>query len=394
MSRKSRKRRKSRKLGIWLSLLLTVSIGVLAAFRLADVGKSNPSYESSGTSQTVDPSTASSSSSSSGGESESADPSSSSASSAVLSETSTDLPEGSGGGSSSEAKDERQSYPYPQYPYGYDRLDDAQRELYDLLESGSITPEQPYYFDPPVSGEEQIIEMELVISLYEENHPTGVWRENGYFQFYSSTGELAGIRSDRQSDNEGRDQEMEAAFDQAEKEILARLPSPDAPDLEKAKAIVRLIAETTEYYDIAFHPPARPLTAEESNCFRDASNEYGALVNGKAICTGYTAAFQYLAEKLNLHCLSISGEAGGVSHAWNLLWLDGKWYHVDVTWMDRDEEGDINWAYFLCSDEEMLASRHTEWVWSSSYGLNSYPLFALPAADTPWPDRESLWQEE
>lgn len=41
----------------------------------------------------------------------------------------------------------------------------------------------------------------------------------------------------------------------------------------------------------------------------------------------------------------------------------------------------------------MLASRHAEWVWSNSYGLNSYPLFALPAADTPWPDRESLWPE-
>ena len=106
---------------------------------------------------------------------------------------------------------------------------------------------------------------------------------------------------------------MMAAFDQAEKEILARLPSPGAPDLEKAKAIAQLIAETTEYYDIAFHPPEdRPLTDEELKFFRNASDEYGALVNGKAICTGYTAAFQYLAEKLGLHCLSISGDGGGV----------------------------------------------------------------------------------
>lgn len=51
----------------------------------------------------------------------------------------------------------------------------------------------------------------------------------------------------------------------------------------------------------------------------------------------------------------------------------------------RGGKEDINWSYFLCSDDEMLASRHAEWVWSSSYGLNSYPLFALPAADTPWP---------
>lgn len=378
MRRNSGKGRNSKKLGIWLSLLLTVSIAVLAVFRLAGVGESSPSYESSGTSQTLDLSASS-------GESESAGPSSGS-SSAAISETSADWPEESGSAG--------ESYPYPQYPYGYDRLDDAQRELYDLLESGTITPEQPYYFDPPIPNGESLIAMELVIALYEENHSTGIWRENGYFQFYSSTGELAGIRSERQSDNGGRDQEMMAAFDQAEKEILARLPSPGAPDLEKAKAIAQLIAETTEYYDIAFHPPEdRPLTDEELKFFRNASDEYGALVNGKAICTGYTAAFQYLAEKLGLHCLSISGDGGGVPHAWNLLWLDGNWYHVDVTWMDRGGKEDINWSYFLCSDDEMLASRHAEWVWSSSYGLNSYPLFALPAADTPWPDRESLWPE-
>ena len=149
MRRNSGKGRNSKKLGIWLSLLLTVSIAVLAVFRLAGVGESSPSYESSGTSQTLDLSASS-------GESESAGPSSGS-SSAAISETSADWPEESGSAG--------ESYPYPQYPYGYDRLDDAQRELYDLLESGTITPEQPYYFDPPIPNGESLIAMELVIAL-------------------------------------------------------------------------------------------------------------------------------------------------------------------------------------------------------------------------------------
>ena len=40
------------------------------------------------------------------------------------------------------------------------------------------------------------------------------------------------------------------------------------------------------------------------------------------------------------------GNAAWDSHAWNLVQLDGKWYHVDVTW---DEAG--GHLYFLKSDD-------------------------------------------
>ena len=55
---------------------------------------------------------------------------------------------------------------------------------------------------------------------------------------------------------------------------------------------------------------------------------YGALVNRKAICNGYAGAFYILALSCGIDARIIIG--GG--HAWNIVFLEGKWYLIDTTW--------------------------------------------------------------
>ncbi len=66
----------------------------------------------------------------------------------------------------------------------------------------------------------------------------------------------------------------------------------------------------------------------------NAHNSYGALVEGTAVCEGYTEAYQVLLEEVGIMSYKVSGLGGGGRHAWNLVRLDGKFYYTDVTWDD------------------------------------------------------------
>lgn len=81
-----------------------------------------------------------------------------------------------------------------------------------------------------------------------------------------------------------------------------------------------------------------------------AHSAYGALCAGAAVCEGYAEAFALLMAMGDVPCKIICGTAksGGVTvpHAWNLVQLEGAWYHVDVTWDDAQGVYD----FFLCSD--------------------------------------------
>ena len=54
---------------------------------------------------------------------------------------------------------------------------------------------------------------------------------------------------------------------------------------------------------------------------------YGALVNKEAVCEGYAKAYKQLLNAMDIPCEVVINE----DHAWNEVYLDGKWYVVDVT---------------------------------------------------------------
>ncbi|WP_313130948.1 transglutaminase domain-containing protein [Anaerocolumna sp.] len=63
---------------------------------------------------------------------------------------------------------------------------------------------------------------------------------------------------------------------------------------------------------------------------------YGTFINKKGVCNGYGKLFDVFAEELGLNSRYVTGAASGGNawyfHAWNLVELDGKWYHLDTTW--------------------------------------------------------------
>ena len=88
----------------------------------------------------------------------------------------------------------------------------------------------------------------------------------------------------------------------------------------------------------------------------------GALLKGTAVCSGYAKAYEAMLDAAGIPNVTITGFAGGY-HAWNLVEVDGAWYHVDATWDDPTTQGGdyIRYTYFLKSDKVMVSRSHRDW---------------------------------
>ena len=82
----------------------------------------------------------------------------------------------------------------------------------------------------------------------------------------------------------------------------------------------------------------------------DSFRSGGLFMKKIGVCQAYAYAYMYIMEKLGIECYVTSSDEMG--HAWNIINIDGSYYHVDVTWDDpvADRLGLVNHKYFLLSD--------------------------------------------
>ena len=59
---------------------------------------------------------------------------------------------------------------------------------------------------------------------------------------------------------------------------------------------------------------------------------YSAMFNHEAVCQGYASLLYYMLWRCQIPCRIVDGQGNGGPHAWNLVWLRGQWYSLDVTW--------------------------------------------------------------
>lgn len=115
-----------------------------------------------------------------------------------------------------------------------------------------------------------------------------------------------------------------AAVEAKAKEILSGIPA-DADQYEIVKYLYEYIILNTEY------------------SFESADNQNicSVFLDHKSVCNGYAKAMQFLLQKKGIPCILVIGQAGGGSHAWNIVKVDGAYYHVDTTWGDPSYYNDL-----------------------------------------------------
>lgn len=97
---------------------------------------------------------------------------------------------------------------------------------------------------------------------------------------------------------------------------------------------------------------------QEGSITYDSRLAYGALCQKRAVCQGYTAAFNLMARQAGIETDVVTGKTPGSddTHVWNKVVADGQTYYVDVTHDDPvpDQLGMVSYRYFMLSEDEML----------------------------------------
>ena len=129
------------------------------------------------------------------------------------------------------------------------------------------------------------------------------------------------------------DAAQEETVDAAVKSLIDELGIAYKNDYQKVKAVYEWIADHVEYeynYD-----------SVDTDLIYAA---YGALIDRKAVCQGYSVLFFRMMRELGIDCRVISGIGNGGNHAWNIVKLGNKYYNIDSTWAATAENKP---AYFL-----------------------------------------------
>jgi len=128
--------------------------------------------------------------------------------------------------------------------------------------------------------------------------------------------------------------------------LVSRCQEQGLSELETELRLHDYVVICCQYDDSAANA-----TVEDEQYIRGHSPYY-ALCERSAICGGYTRALQLLLSRAGIPATTVINE----DHMWNMVWIDGEPYHVDVTWDDADEYSAIH-HYFNITEAEIRATR-------------------------------------
>lgn len=239
--------------------------------------------------------------------------------------------------------------------YSYDNLSsDKLKELYMKIDENAEIASVGYItIDAPLN-EKQLTE---AVEAYRDDHPEVFWLKSDFEYIDNDDSTSLFLSYSVQPDNSDPDRLKKAKekFNKTVDKIIDGAPK-NATDYELELYANDYLVENCVYDKEA---------AETEDIAGHENDAYGALVENKAVCEGYSRAFQLLCNRLGIDCISVSGTADGEPHGWNNIKLDGEWYEVDVTWNDTDGDTEFPiYEYFNLPSDKFSESHSTSPLYS------------------------------
>lgn len=214
-----------------------------------------------------------------------------------------------------------------------------------------------YKLNKDITADQDFLNNSLVSAVYE--NPELFYLTTGYKYSYYPDGSIAKLVP-QYSMSKAQYQQKKPQFDSAVNGLISGIDGLN--DFQKVLTLHDRLAQYITY----------DLTAA------NAYDSYGALVDKRAVCQGYTLAYVYLLKLCGIKSVPVSSSS--MQHMWNLVQLDGEYYHVDVTWDDEsimygdnsyEITGRVNHKYFLRTDSEFKSIKTPHNGWSSDIVCDS-----------------------
>lgn len=136
---------------------------------------------------------------------------------------------------------------------------------------------------------------------------------------------------------------------------LVKLIPEEYSDINKARFLQEILVGNTKY-----------------ECDYDKTNELllnsapaTTLLDGKAVCSGYARTYADLLRRIGIPAQIVV--ANDESHCWNIVYLDGNWYHIDVT-----NNACLDNLDFFGKSDEYMKQYYPEWTSSIICDDKSY----------------------
>ena len=145
--------------------------------------------------------------------------------------------------------------------------------------------------------------------------------------------------------------EIDRSFDNLRNDLRKEL---NKSDIEKAYAATFLLMKDSRY--------------EINNIYNQ--NAASAIHYHAAQCSGFASAFKYAMDFLGVWCITVFGSVSNKTqsgpHAWNIVKLNGLYYHIDVTSFADEKLAEINQLLRCVLFESDDQKRQQGCVWNFS----------------------------
>ena len=161
------------------------------------------------------------------------------------------------------------------------------------------------------------------------------------------------------------------------KAILRLICDDDQTDIEKLRHIYEWLILNVKYDNKAL---AQSLTWPEETAAKTAKTYdswyvEGVINNRRAVCEGIAKTFLAMARIEGIICLYVTGN----QHAWNKVYVDGRWYGVDATHGNVGVSGKnqevLSYSSFMFTDEVKTLRGYTSTDYSDFVANTSYNLY-------------------
>lgn len=217
--------------------------------------------------------------------------------------------------------------------YAYSTLTSKQKKLYGLMYEGIAKHSNKINVS---SIKASISDLEPAFRALEGDNPQFFWIDGSldYMYFGTTLQEVMPGYSRTKSEAE----KIQKKLDKEVNKIIKKAMKYDSL-FERVLYLHDYVVDNTTY------------TVSGNAYIREVD---GPLLNGAAICEGYSKALSYLCQSIGIENVCIMGYANTL-HMWNVVKLDGKWYHIDATFDDPvGTKPVLSHDYFCITEKEML----------------------------------------